>query len=218
MINDFHPGKQLAEIRRDQLLQQHESRLALDDGHEPRQQLLRNFDAREDAVVGLRVAHKDGKTEREVGDIWKRSPEPDRERRKHRKHLAPEALEQLRALIGRDIAERDHADIVLSQRGTQHLVEQQRLAIDLRLNGSAQHIDRLARIEPGAEFVGHAGLDLIVQPGDADHEELVEIRSEDRGELDALQQRLGLVLGELQDTVVEGDPRDLAVERKLGVS
>ena len=33
------------------------------------------------------------------------------------------------------------------------------------------------------------GVDLVVQPGDADHEELVEVRGEDRGELHALQQR-----------------------------
>ena len=66
------------------------------------------------------------------------------------------------------------------------------------------------------QAVGAAGvdprLDLVVDPGDADHEELVEVGDEDRQELDPLHQRQRLVLGELQHAVVEVEPRQLAVD------
>ena len=64
---------------------------------------------------------------------------------------------------------------------------------------------------------GEAGLRLAHQPGDADHEELVEVRGEDRAELDALEQRERLVGGEVEHPGVELDPRQLAVEEaRLG--
>ncbi len=55
------------------------------------------------------------------------------------------------------------------------------------------------------------------QPSDPDHEELVEIRSRDCRELDALQERGCRVRGLLQHAFVEREPRQLAVEEQRRV-
>ena len=52
-----------------------------------------------------------------------------------------------------------------------------------------------------------------MQAGDAHHEELVEVRREDRAELHALEQRDVRVGGELEHARVEVEPRELAVEQ-----
>ena len=57
-----------------------------------------------------------------------------------------------------------------------------------------------------------AGLGLAEQPGDADLEELVEVGREDRAELHALEERDGLVPGELEHARVEVEERELPVE------
>ena len=58
----------------------------------------------------------------------------------------------------------------------------------------------------------HLGLDLLLDRGDPDHEELVEIGPEDRDELEPLEQRVALVERLLEDAVVELEPRQLAVD------
>ena len=59
-----------------------------------------------------------------------------------------------------------------------------------------------------------------IRPADPDHEELIQVAREDRQEPDPLQQREGLVLGELEHPLVEPQPAFLAVEvaagRKIG--
>src|SRR4029078_9406591 len=55
-------------------------------------------------------------------------------------------------------------------------------------------------------------VDGVLQYGNADHEELVEVRHNNGGESEALQQRVRRVGGLGEDAVVEGKPRQLAVE------
>jgi hypothetical protein len=57
---------------------------------------------------------------------------------------------------------------------------------------------------------------LFAQARHADHEELVEVRAEDRQELHPLQQGIGRVLGLLEHTRVELQPAQLAVDEVLG--
>ena len=53
-------------------------------------------------------------------------------------------------------------------------------SVEVGDDAPADRVDRLERGAPVGQRVGQAGVDLIVQPGDADHEELVEVRREDR--------------------------------------
>src|SRR6185503_15566540 len=55
-----------------------------------------------------------------------------------------------------------------------------------------------------------------VQPGDADHEEFVEVAVEDGEELQALEQRPAAIAGLLQDAPVERQPGQLAREHARG--
>ena len=57
-----------------------------------------------------------------------------------------------------------------------------------------------------------AGLDLVLEVGDADHENSSRFDSQIASELDSLEQRDRAVLGELEDAVVEVEPGELAVE------
>ena len=65
----------------------------------------------------------------------------------------------------------------------------------------------------------HAGVDLLLQPGYPDLEELIEVRAEDRDELEPLEQPVGRVRRLLEHSGVEFQPRQLAVEvmvRRIG--
>jgi hypothetical protein len=55
-----------------------------------------------------------------------------------------------------------------------------------------------------------------VQARHTDHEELVQVRGVDGEELDALEQRRGVVLGQLEHAFVELEPRHLPVHEQLG--
>jgi hypothetical protein len=55
-------------------------------------------------------------------------------------------------------------------------------------------------------------IDLRDQPRHSHHEELIQIRTDNRQELDALQKWIGRVLGFLQNPVLEGKEAQLAVD------
>jgi hypothetical protein len=73
---------------------------------------------------------------------------------------------------------------------------------------------------PGAQAArggqGDPGGDAPAQAGDPDHEELVEVVGEDRGEPDALEKRDRRILGELEHPGVELQPAGLPVEEPVG--
>src|SRR5437588_7503388 len=96
----------------------------------------------------------------------------------------------------------DDPDSVLGELGTDHVGELAGMpAIELaNLHGNS--LERLGGGEPIGSARVNAGIDLVVDAGDANHEELVEVGYEDREELDALDQRQRLILGELKDAIV----------------
>jgi hypothetical protein len=64
----------------------------------------------------------------------------------------------------------------------------------------------------GAGAEGDVRLYLLLKAADADHEELVEVRLENRQEFQALQERNLTVLRFFQDAAVEFEPAQLAVD------
>ncbi len=64
----------------------------------------------------------------------------------------------------------------------------------------------VARVEAAGRRHRDTRGDAALETGDADHEELVEVAREDRREAYALQQRQRVVLRQLEDPGVEGDP------------
>ena len=106
---------------------------------------------------------------------------------------------------------------MLGQGGTQPAFEAADQAPSQLLRALADQGDRLRGRAPVLAGVLDARVDLVVQAGDAHHVVLVEVGRVDRAELDPLEQRRGLVLGELQDAVVEVQPGELAVDVQRGI-
>src|SRR4029453_3809917 len=61
-----------------------------------------------------------------------------------------------------------------------------------------------------------AGLELLLEAGDADLEEFVQVAREDRQEPNAFQDRVALVARLVQDAGVEVEPGELAVDVRDG--
>jgi hypothetical protein len=213
----LHPGEELLEVAGDDALERNPG--VIRDPHEAGQHLLRHLDARERVLVGDGVAHQDREAERQIRDVRERPSRSDGERCEHREDLLPEALGDDLALLRAAFLAGDDPDALLLERGANRALEHLALALELLARALGDAIDRLR----GRQAVGparvHARVDLVVQTGDADHEELVKVAREDRQEPEALQQRHAVaVLRELQHAVVELDPGDLTVpvERACG--
>jgi hypothetical protein len=76
-------------------------------------------------------------------------------------------------------------------------------------------LERLARREPVGAARVDSGVHLVVEPGHAHHEELVEVVRVDREELHPLEQRRALIVRQLQHALVELKPGELAVHEQL---
>ncbi len=80
----------------------------------------------------------------------------------------------------------------------------------------------LLQLRDGPQPVGRVVLrgavaeGLLAQAGHADHEELVQVRAEDREELDPLEQRVGRVLRFFEHPLVEFQPGQFAVDEMFG--
>src|SRR5204863_504853 len=72
-----------------------------------------------------------------------------------------------------------------------------------------EYVRRPAAVGPG---LGQAELDLLLEPGDANLEELIEIRGDDGGEAQPLEQRHRLVGRLREHPPVELENLELAVE------
>src|SRR5690606_35070323 len=105
-----------------------------------------------------------------------------RERRQHRHDLFLEIGVEPAALGRRPAVPRQEADSLALERGQQRLVQQLVLAADERQRAGAYLVEKLARrqaIRPRGR-----GVDLqpLLEGGDADLEELVEVRRRDTEE------------------------------------
>ena len=105
----------------------------------------------------------------------------------------------------------DDADLLLGQlvanRG-----ERLGVAGDHRQQARPDGVECLRRAHAVGRRARPARLDLLLQAGDADLEELVEVAGEDGQEANALEQRVALVDSLEQDAVIELEPRQLAVD------
>ena len=76
-------------------------------------------------------------------------------------------------------------------------------------------VQRLARRHAVPRDLGGIGLHLLLEAGDAHHEELIEVRTEDGEEFHPLQQGRMLVPRLLEDAPLKGEQRELAVDVPL---
>ena len=150
--------------------------------------------------------------ERQPRDVRERLARADGERRQHREDLAREHLLELGALrLGRILDAADE-DPLGGERGTELVAPERRLLRRQVEDAPADLGQRLLRRAAVGRADGEPGQHLILQAGDPHHEELVEDRRDDPAELDALEQRLVRIGGELEHAPHEVDLRQLAVE------
>ncbi len=188
VADDLHAREEGAEVAGDDLLHGDEADPVRQRDEAP-QELLRDLDAGEDVAVLLGVAKDDEQAQREVRDVGEGPAHAEHQRRQRRKHLAAEERIELAPIVGRGLLVGDDPDPVLGHRRTELPLE----AV-LEPDALADHLlaDR-GDLLGGAHPVGATPLDpridLLVQAGNADHEELVQVRLPDRTELEPLEQR-----------------------------
>ena len=189
VVDHLGAGEERVEVGGDHVLEGDEPGAVLAHRDEAAEQLLRHLDPGDDLVAALRVAKQDAEAEREVGYVGEGTAEADHQRRQGREHLLVEVLVDLRPLGLARRGERDDADALLLQGRAQGPAE---AAVEPGVELQNPLLDRVDLL-PGREPVGaagvDAGVDLVEQPGDPDHEELVEVGGVDGAELDPLQQR-----------------------------
>ena len=190
--------------------------------HEAREHLLRHLHARERpacAVCGSRTTHAE--RQRQVRDVGERPPEADRQRRQDGEDLAPEALvERSRSLLGRPRRGRRCGCRARSSAGRRSRSQAARpgapcaRAHDARGSRRASRRGRAAVLQRRLD----AGVDLVVQAGDADHEELVEVvRGRSRENFSRSSSGTSASSASCEHALVELQPRQLAVEVQRGV-
>ncbi len=214
-MHDLEPGEQCPEVGLHDVGGEHVRALAVDLGQpQDARQRARHLHDRHavGAALRARVGEQHDEVQRLVEQDRERVGRVDRERRQDRVDLLGEpGLDPLQ-LGWRQLAD-------LAER---HAVRRQLRHQQLAPGAVHQRVERVRLAADAAEFVlrldavgvvaGQPGVDQLHDPGDADLEELVEVAAGDGQELDALEQRVGLVLGLFEHAPVEPQPRQFAVQ------
>ncbi len=185
------------------------------DLEQPRQQ-RRHLDAGEVLLARLGVDEDDGEVEREPGDVGERVRGVDRQRGEDGEDLVGEQPAQLRALVLGQLVPAEDVDALLLEGRLDLVSVDLGLHVEQLVGDERDLLEDLARLEARRGAHGDARGDPSLEPGDADHEELVEVRGEDREVAAPLEEGDRLVGGELEHPLVELQPRDLAVEEAVG--
>jgi len=110
----------------------------------------------------------------------------DSQRRQRRKHLGVEVGIDVPLLLGIQLADAQERDAGLRQARLQLLVPQAILLGDHALGAQRHAGQRLGRQQAVGTGLDHARAKLLLQAGDADHEELVEVAGGDAQKLQPL--------------------------------
>ncbi len=108
-----------------------------------------------------------------------------------------------------------HGDLLLVERRLQIAAPELGLVRGELRHPPADLEERLSRRPAVGRADTQTRGSLALEPCNANHEELVEVRREDGAELQALEQGDVLVLSELEDARVEVEPGELPVEKTL---
>ena len=209
-VDDVHTREELVEMGGHDLLQRYEP-IAVGQIGEPGQQ-RRDLHPGEAPLARERIADRRSEVQGQARDVGERMRGVDRERREHREDAVAEPPAE-EFLVGvRQLLPVHEADAFLLERRQQVAGDQ---LVRPGLQPRDPFTDRLkllARTHAVRRRRRHARLDLFLEAGDADLEELVEVLRVDRDELHPFEQRARRVLGERQHAVVEVQPRQLPVD------
>ena len=134
-----------------------------------------------------------------VANVRKRVTRVDRDGRENREELAMESLVQLRERCRRQALRLQDDEPSLPELWQKILRERGELALDELVHAERNRGELLGDREAvRGELVYLAG-ELLLQPGDAHHEKLVQVGRHDRVEFQPFHERNGFVLGFVQD-------------------
>ncbi len=158
-----------------------------------------------------------GDVEGLVAQVRERVPGVDGERRERREHVVREVGARRGGLLRGEVARRHDEQPGAGELGNELLAPGPPSLLDERVRARRHRRELLGREEPVRRGLGDAARDLLLQPGDPDHEELVEVRADDAEELEALEERQRAIARLLEDALVELEPRELAVDEETRV-
>ncbi len=164
------------------------------------------------AVARARQLQRNG--EAEIGNERERMRRIDGERREQRKDLPKEVIFEPRLFFLGHLGAFDQHDAVLGQHLPQ-LAPALLLVARERSDGVADPSELFGRGEPVRALGRNAGAQLSFEPGNADHEELIEVVGGNRQEPNAFEQRMGLGCRLFEDPPVELQPRQLTIDKSL---
>src|SRR5581483_10097083 len=213
--DDLNSGEELLDERLHDAGEEHEGAPALLDGHrhDARQRAGRLHDG-ELAVAAERVLALQAYDEVEtlVLDAGERARRIEAQRTQHRLHLVLEILLEPTPRLRRPVVAAEQRDLALRERRQQDLVEATILlgheAGGALVNGRELLLERQAIGRERAR----AQLEQLLEAGDPDLEELIEIARGDTEEAQPLEQRHRLVEGLREHPAVELEEGQLAVE------
>ena len=135
----------------------------------------------------------------------------------HRNHFLIDVFFHPLGLLGGPLPAAQKADVLSGQSRYQHLIEGGVLLLDFieaYLRDFLQHLGGLHAVGSGCLALQ---LDALLQSGDADFEEFVQVGAENQQEFEALQQRVVFVQSLGQHPLIELQVAQLAVDIVVGV-
>ncbi len=217
---DGHAGEKHAQILRDQVFQPDVAecvllRISIGNLHKPRED-RRHFHARE-AFFPARGSDDDREAEAQVGDVRKRMPGVECERGEHRKDLAGKQIAQLLVVFFTQLFLSQEMNARGAQLGMQILPE---AAAHLRQHAGdplVNSFELLKRRPPVGGVFHDVGDNLLLDHRHTDHEELIQVGTDDRQEFHPFQERMALVACFFQHPLIELKPAQLAIDIERGI-
>ena len=205
VLGDRHGREQGVEVGGDHLLDGHEP-VAVGQGHEPGKQ-GGHLDPGDPLLVVGRIDDAQHQVEAEIRDVGERVALVDRQRRQDREDGSRvDLVEVVPVGVGQRVPVVDQ-DAGVAQERFDPVGEDTVLAGHQGRHAGSDG----GQLLTGAETVGRAGPQagrhLVLEPGHPHLEELVEALGEDGQELHPLEERLPLVVGQVEEPVGELGPR-----------
>ena len=141
----------------------------------------------------------------------------DGERRQRRKDVLREVRARCRALLCIERVGRDEVQPVPLQARKDVARPDPALLLHHGVDVRADRRELLVGQEAVGSGLADAAELLLLEAGDAHHEEFIEIRRDDRQELEPLEDRQRCIRRLFQDPRIELKPRELAVEEQLRI-
>jgi hypothetical protein len=216
----LHAREQLAHVGMQHRGQEHETVRAAGDArrqlHHARQH-ARGLHDRGARLAAERILalELDREVERLVQHARERMRRVQADRGEHRHHFTEEVRAHPFLLRWRPVVATQEADALGGELRQQLVVEQPVLALDQLVRALRDHREQLARRNAVGLGTDRAERDLLLQPADADLEELVEVARHDAQVAQAFEQRVLRVLRFLEHTRVERELAQFPVQEMV---